>query len=96
MHWMVNRGYLRSCIAALPRRAERLHVRFGEWYWGLYFSTPDCPDLVVGLMTMDHAYMGDEQRHTWQEVLNLQVDAAHPWVLGQEWPPCPRYAPPRG
>jgi hypothetical protein len=46
----VNRAYLRDCLTALPRRAARVRVEFGDRLDALRFSVPDCPGLSVLMM----------------------------------------------
>jgi RNA polymerase sigma-70 factor (ECF subfamily) len=75
---LLNRAYLRDCLAALPRAAERVRLEFGGALNALRFSTPACPGLVVAMMPIHPDHLDDGEKETWAEALALQARSATP------------------
>jgi RNA polymerase sigma-70 factor (ECF subfamily) len=63
----INRGYLRDCVAALPRAAERVRVEFGGRLDVLRLSAPSCPGVAVMVMPMrdQEAWDRYDKEHVW-------------------------------
>ncbi len=75
---LLNRAYLRDCMAALPRAAERVRLEFGGALEALRFSTPTCPRLVVAMMPIHPDHLSAEEKETWAEAVALQARSAPP------------------
>ncbi len=75
---ILNRAYLRDCMAALPRAAERVRLEFGGALDALRFSTPACPGLAVVMMPIHPDHLTDDEKETWVECLALQARFAPP------------------
>jgi len=75
---VLNRAYLRDCLTALPRAAERVRLEFAGALQALRFSTPTCPGLVVVMMPIHPDHLSADERETWAEAVALQARSAPP------------------
>jgi RNA polymerase sigma-70 factor (ECF subfamily) len=74
LEMLLNRGYLRDCLLALPQGSERVRVDFGGAHTALRFVNPEFPDFSVAMMPIHRDTLTPEERQTWAELLTRQAD----------------------
>ena len=75
LQMLLNRGYLRDCLMALPLQWEGVRVEYAGPHDRLRFVNPAVPEFAVAMMPIHRDTLTPQERETWAELLSTQADA---------------------